>query len=92
MTMTKTVNMQVESSDQLRDSLHQSGVFDMLDCIVEVSCPMDRPVDEVVKMLDIIKSAINVVEHTFVPGNALEEYNIRISEVPPPFTNGRFKK
>lgn len=90
--MTKTVNMQVESSDQLRDSLHQSGVFDMLDCIVEVSCPMDRPVDEVIKMLDIIKSAINVVEHTFVPGNALEEYSIRISEVPPPFTNGKFKK
>jgi hypothetical protein len=90
--MTKTINMQVESSDQLRDSLHQSGIFEMVDCIVEVSCPMDRPVDEVVRMVEIIKSSINVVEHTFIPDNELEEYNVRISEVPPPFSNGRFKK
>ena len=90
--MTKTINLQVENSDQLRDSLHHSGIFDMTDCIVEVSCNLDSQVDEVDKMLAIIKSAINVVEHTFIPDNEVEDYHVRIAEVPPPFSNGRFKK
>lgn len=90
--MTKTVNMLVEDSSQLRDSLPQSGVFEMTDCIVEVSCSAYHPIDEVTKMLEIIKSTINVVEHTFIPDESVETFQVRISEVPPPFSKGRFKK
>ena len=86
--MTKNVTLRVENFDELRDSLHQTGLFDMADCIVEISCNLDSSVNEVEKMFSFIKTTINVVDWTVITDNELENYKIQLREVDPPFMRG----
>jgi hypothetical protein len=84
----KNVTIRVESFDELRDSLHQTGLFDMADCIVEISCGMESSVNEVQKMLSFIRTTINVVDTTVITDNELEDYKVQLREVDPPFMRG----
>jgi DNA polymerase III alpha subunit (gram-positive type) len=84
----KNVTLRVENFDELRDSLHQTGLFEMADCIVEISCSMDSSVSEVQKMFSFIKTTINVVDTTVITDNELENYKVQLREVEPPFTRG----
>ena len=77
----KNVTLRVENFDELRDSLHQTGLFDMADCIVEISCGMDSSVNEVQKMFSFIKTTINVVDTTVITDNEIEDYKIQLREV-----------
>lgn len=86
--MTKTVTLRVENFDELRDSLHQTGLFDMADCIVEISCNLDSSVNEVEKMFSFIKTTINVIDTTVITDNEIENYKIQLREVDPPFMRG----
>lgn len=81
----KTVNMKVDNSDELRDSLHHTGIFEMTDCIVEITCNMNHPVKEVQKMLDLIKGTINVVDTAVIMDQDADEYLVQVREVEAPF-------
>jgi hypothetical protein len=89
--MTRTINLHVDNSDQLRDCLHETGLFEMMDCTVEV---LTNPVladDEINRIFDVIKSTINVVSTTYTPDDLVEDYKVIIKEVEAPFTR-RTKK
>jgi hypothetical protein len=86
--MTKTVTIEVEDFNELRDSLHQTGLFDMSDCIVEITCSMERPVAEVQKMFSFIKTTINVVDTVVISDEFLDTYVIQLREVDPPYMRG----
>jgi hypothetical protein len=90
--MTKSVTLRVESFEELRDSLHQTGLFDMSDCIVELSCGMESSVQEVEKMLSFIKGTINVVDSVVMPDVDIEDYKIQLREVEPPFARGPVRR
>jgi hypothetical protein len=84
----------VTSSDELRDALPESGIFDMLDCEVELLCPPTAPTSEIEKMVTIIESMINVtdVRVTGVPRFEDEQtYKITIQDVPLEVARGRKK-
>lgn len=75
----------VDSSDELRDVLPLSGMFDMLDCEVELLCPPTAPTSEIEKMVHIIESMINVtdVRVTGIPRSEEDRsYTVTISNVP----------
>jgi hypothetical protein len=89
-----TKTLTVFGSDDLRDALPQSGVFDMLDCEVELLCPPTAPTSEIEKMVNIIESMINVtdVRVTGVPRFEDEQtYKITIQNVPLEVARGRKK-
>jgi hypothetical protein len=90
--MTKSVTLRVESFDELRDSLHQTGLFDMADCIVELSCGMESSVHEVERMLSFIKTTINVVDTVVLPDADIDDYQIQLREVEPPFMRGPVRR
>jgi hypothetical protein len=84
----------VSSSDELRDALPESGIFDMLDCQVELLCPPTAATSEIEKMVTIIESMINVtdVRVTGVPRFEDEQtYKITIQDVPLEVARGRKK-
>lgn len=57
----------------------------MTDCIVEITCSMDHPVQEVQKILALIKNAINVVDTAVFTDPEFEMYKVQVREVEPPF-------
>jgi hypothetical protein len=82
--LTKRV-LTVDNSDELRDVLPLSGIFDMLDCEVELLCPPTAPTSEIEKMVKIIESMINVtdVRVTGVPRSEEDlSFTVTISNVP----------
>jgi hypothetical protein len=89
--MPRTINLRVDSSDQLRDCLHETGLFDMMDCTVEVRTNPVLADDEITRIFDVIKSAINVVATSYTPDDLIEDYKVVINEVEAPFTR-RTKK
>ena len=88
----KNVTLRVDNFEELRDSLHQTGLFDMADCIVEISCNLESSVNEVEKMFSFIKTTINVVDWTVITDNELENYKIQLREVDPPFMRGTARR
>jgi hypothetical protein len=82
----------VGDSDELRDALPLSGVFDMLDCEVELLCPPTAATSEIEKMVKIIESMINVtdIRVTGIPRSEDERnYMITISNVPIEVAKGK---
>ena len=82
----------VEGSSQLRDALPGSGVFDMLDCEVELLCPPTAATSEIEKMVKIIESMINVtdIRVTGTPRSEDEtNYMVTISNVPIEVAKGK---
>lgn len=84
----------VDGSDELRDALPESGVFDMLDCEVELLCPPTAATSEIEKMVKIIESMINVtdVRVTGIPRSEDEtNYMVKISNVPIEVAKGKLR-
>lgn len=72
-------------ADEFRDLLPNSGVFDMLDCQVEIYCPELAPAAEVQKMVNTIESMINVTDVVVssTPETLHSEtYKVIITQVP----------
>jgi hypothetical protein len=94
MTSRNQRTLTVSSSDELRDALPGSGIFDMLDCEVELLCPPTAATSEIEKMVTVIESMINVtdVRVTGVPRFEDEQtYTITIQDVPLEVARGRKK-
>jgi hypothetical protein len=84
----------VSGSDELRDILPESGIFDMLDCEVELLCPPTAATSEIEKMVTVIESMINVtdVRVTGVPRFEDEQsYTVKISNVPIEVAKGKLR-
>lgn len=84
----------VSGSNELRDILPESGVFDMLDCEVELLCPPTAATSEIEKMVAVIESMINVtdVRVTGTPRSEDEQsYIVKISNVPIEVAKGKLR-
>ncbi len=95
MSVTSSRTLEVHSADEFRELLPTSGVFDMLDCKVELICPPAAQTEEVERMVTLIESMINVVDVNVVgvPRSEAEEtYLITITDVPFELSRGRAKK
>jgi hypothetical protein len=98
--MPKTINLKVDSYEELRDALPTSGLFEIFDCNVELQCSPTAPSSEIDKMFGIIRSTINIVKTRVTEiydedEEKLEEYflyNFKISEVPYRNNQGRFQR
>lgn len=55
-------SLQVNDYNELRDKLPSSGIFDMMDCSIEIWCPEDSDVSEVQKMVRLVESMVNVTD------------------------------
>jgi hypothetical protein len=84
----------VISSDELRDALPESGIFDMLDCEVELLCPPTAATSEIEKMVKVIESMINVTDVRVVGIPRSEDdqnYTVTISNVSIEVAKGRLR-
>lgn len=89
-----SIQLLVETADDLRDALPTSGLFDMTDCTALIDCPLDSSAEEVRKMVAVLEGAIHVVD-VVVVGNVKHdgpEYLIEIAEVSIATAEGRKKR
>lgn len=82
-----TATLEVSNYDELREKLPQSGIFDMLDCAVEIQCPELSEALEVERMTRLIESMVNVVDVRV--GSTIEDmanihYTVKVTEVQNP--------
>lgn len=95
MNMTDSRTLEVYSADEFREKLPTSGVFEMLDCEVELVCPPTAQTSEIEKIVTLIESMINVVDVRVVgvPRSESDEtYLITITNVPFEISKGRTKR
>lgn len=77
--------LRVFNADELREGLPTSGVFGMLDCEVEVGCPINATTEDIERMVLVIESMINVtdVRISGVPqADDDHTYSVTITDVP----------
>jgi hypothetical protein len=89
--MTTKVSLKVTSYAQLRDTIHHSGLFDMTDCDIKLTCPEASPVEEIERMVNVLESVINVVKVDIVIDRFAFEYLVDIHEVPVDNARGKLK-
>jgi hypothetical protein len=82
--MTTKLLLQVESYEELRDNLSTSGLFDLLDCDIEIECPLDATTEELGRITTLLESVINVTDILILTGVYSDDnqYNITIRETP----------
>lgn len=78
------INLIVQSSEEFRDSLPQTGLFEMFDCSVLIEASEFTPISEIEAISTLIHSAINVVDFKVSPLPLFDsdEIHISIAEVP----------
>lgn len=83
----KKVTILVQDFEEFRDSINQTGVFEMSDCNIEIFCNTGRSIKEIQKIIDFTSSAINVIESSVISSEDEDEntYTIVISEIIPPY-------
>jgi len=90
--MAKTVILQINTFDEFRDSVHQTGLFEMSDCTLEVTCNLDKETQEINKFFEFVNSIINVVDSNLITDDFIDGYKIRISEEIPPYLKNQGRK
>jgi|TARA_B110000483_G_scaffold240592_1_gene321543 hypothetical protein len=77
--------VRAEDPDSFRDLIPISGVFEIDDCTVEISYPLDASAEDLHKIVTIIESMIHVVD-VRVSSSAIpeqQEYLVTITETLP---------
>jgi len=87
-----SVKLLVNNADDLRDALSTSGLFEMSDCVLFVDCPLVSDVQEVGQMINIVESAIHVVDIEVSSYTDGDEYVVEMVEVPVGVAEGRTRK
>lgn len=84
--------IKVQSYDDLRDKISQSGLFELLDCDVEIWTPLDSDVKEIQRMVTLIESMINVtdIRISAKADETAPDYRVVVTETSPP--SSRIKK
>lgn len=52
----------VSDYEDFRDRIANSGVFEMMDCTVQVWCPEDSDVEQINRMVRLVESMVNVTD------------------------------
>lgn len=84
--------IKVQSYDDLRDKISQSGLFELLDCDVEIWTPLDSDVKQIERMVTLIESMINVtdIRISAKADETASDYRVVVTETSPP--SSRIKK
>ena len=90
--MTQVIKLKVDSVEEFRNSLHISGLFDLLDCELEIGCYAEAPIEDIDLIRAITEAAINVVDVRITASHLIEGYDIKITEVPVSVVEGKKKK
>lgn len=81
--MTSHINLIVQTPEEFRAALPQSGLFDMFDCAMWMEVPSDAPIQEIEQFTTILSSFINVTDINVTPvSDGLSQYYISIVETP----------
>lgn len=78
--------IKVRDYDDLRDKISQSGLFDLLDCDVEIWTPIDSDIKEIQRMVTLIESMINVtdIRISAKADETADDYRVVVTETSPP--------
>lgn len=79
--------IQVNDYNELRDVLPTSGIFDMMDCAIEIQCPELAETSEIERMTRLIESMVNVtdIKVSSTPEDMANIfYTVTVTEVPNP--------
>lgn len=79
--MTSKIKLTVSSYSQLRDTIHSSGLFELTDCTLALTCPLQAPVQEIEQMVNLLESLINVTNVAIAIDPTIDEYQLTLSEV-----------
>jgi hypothetical protein len=60
--MQKSRTITVSDYDDLRESLPNSGLFEMTDCAIEIWCPEFAKANEVQRMVTLLESMVHVTD------------------------------
>ncbi len=80
----RTLN--VRDYNSFRESLPNSGVFEMTDCTMEIWCPADSDTYEIEKMVKLLESMVHVTDVQIgseIEDLTAEDYRVIITEVKP---------
>ena len=88
--------IEVSDYNEFRDAVPSSGVFDMLDCEVEIRCPLESDVQEVQKMVTLLESMVHVtdvaISSHIQDTTSLDHYRVTITEVNNRTPKNRFSR
>jgi hypothetical protein len=87
-----TINLHVETVEEFRELLPSSGLFDMLDCALDIRSNALAEIDDIDMLVKLVESAINVFDVTISADYDTEGFVIKITEVPVSLVEGRKKK
>lgn len=85
--------LKVQGYEELRDTLASSGIFDMMDCSLEINCPELAQTAEIERMTKLVESMVNVVDvrvTSTAEDMANSHYMVKVTEVQNPMK--RFTK
>ncbi len=81
--MTSTINLIVQTPEEFRAALPESGLFDMYDCALWMEVPAGAPVQEIEQITKTLQSFINVTDIEITSADdGLGQYYISIVETP----------
>tara|TARA_B110000503_G_scaffold49553_1_gene80491 strand:+ start:347 stop:631 length:285 start_codon:yes stop_codon:yes gene_type:complete len=85
-------SLRVDSYEDLRDSIATTGIFEMLDCRIEIWCPLESDALEVEKMVKLVESMVHVTDVKIgskVEDTISDSYRIVITEASNPIARFR---
>ena len=92
--MTNSRTIKAKNYDDFRDSIPNSGVFEMTDCEVEVWCPEHGETEEIGRIVSLIESMVHVTDvriGSTIENLTSDDYRVVITEVSDGIKN-RFKR
>ena len=87
-----TIRLHVETVEEFRELLPSSGLFDMLDCALDIRSNALAEIDDIDLLVKLVESAINVIDVNVSADYETEGFVIKITEVPISIAEGRKKK
>lgn len=75
------VVIQTTSYEEFRDNIHQTQLFDMLDCTVEIDASPIGSVEDLDRIISLIESMINVVDVRVTSHVDSEDFVITLTPV-----------
>jgi hypothetical protein len=82
----ETVTVKVSSYEEFRDGIHETRLFDMFDCNLEIIATPVGAVDEIDKIVTLIESMIHVHDIRITSEVTSEDYEVTIIPLQQPLS------
>jgi hypothetical protein len=89
--VSEVIKLHVETVEEFRECMPSSGLFDMLDCALEIRSNALAEIDDIDLLVKLVESAINVIDVRISADYDTEGFDIRIIEVPISIAEGKKK-